>query len=200
MEAILHSPREMDGTGEAREGGTAHRHPLGMYFAVLYIPGRVERVPKGMGRKGPPGGFHLRLEGGSLPLPKAYRGKPMAAYLGSFLRVRFWPRTLADGTLDPRSPLAGFFPKPKLGQGSPLALRGRLVGVDREEGTFQVEIRPNPGGRLEEPFRLTLWASLALLEGLPPLGQGVYVKGQYRPGSRRLVALLAWPQTLWDDP
>ncbi len=51
--------------------------------------------------------------------------------------------------------------------------RGRLVGVDREEGRLVVEIRPNPQGILKEPFRLILHAALALLEELPPGERGV---------------------------
>lgn len=204
MEIVLNSSPEEEAVGEGANLPTAHHGGPGTYFAVLYVPGRVERAPrekgKGKGKRKPQNRFCLRLEETCFPLPKHHRGKPMEGYLGSTCGVRLWPRTLADGTLDPASPVAAFLPKPKVTEVALFALRGRLVAVDRDGGTFGVEIRQNPQGRLAEPFRLTLWASLSLLEDLPPLGQGVYVEGQYRPKSRRLVALKALPHPLWDDP
>ncbi|MCS6867131.1 MAG: hypothetical protein NZX11_00090, partial [Thermus sp.] len=77
--------------------------------------------------------------------------------------------------------------------------RGRLVGVDPEEGLLRVEIRPNPRGGLKEAFTLTLAAPLALLEGLPPPGSGVRVEGELRRGGL-LVARQAEACPLWDDP
>lgn len=64
---------------------------------------------------------------------------------------------------------------------------------------MEVEVRPNPQGRLEEPFRLTVWLPLSLFPRLPPLGRGVYLRGEYRPGSRRLVAREVGEAPLWDD-
>ncbi|MCY3290693.1 hypothetical protein, partial [Acinetobacter pittii] len=86
------------------------------------------------------------------------------------------------------------------GKGHPLmAAQGRVAFVDREEGRFGLEARPNPGGRLQEPFPLTLWAPLAPLEALT-LGSGVYVEGEARLKTRRLVAKKVEPARLWDDP
>lgn len=188
------------------EGNAPDSAPQGekgrTYFAVMYLAGIVEAVGKGRATR-----FCLRLgEGGAkgdcFPLPKSWRGKPMGTYLGKTCILRIWPRTLPNGTLDPKRPgdFGGLITDPSFVKPPHFQLRGRLVGVDREVGTFQVEIRPNPTGRLKEAFRLTLWASLAFLEGLPPLGHGVYVEGQYRPKSQRLVALQARPMALWDDP
>ena len=80
-----------------------------------------------------------------------------------------------------------------------MAAQGRVAFVDREEGRFGLEVRPNPKGRLKEPFTLTLWAPLALLEELT-LGSGVYVEGEARLKTRRLVAKKVEPARLWDDP
>jgi hypothetical protein len=86
----------------------------------------------------------------------------------------------------------------------------RVVYVDNEDydpelrrpraGTERLVVLPNPQGRLKEPFRLTLWAPLTLLEGLPPPGTGVEVRGVYAPRTRRLVAQEARAVRLWDDP
>jgi hypothetical protein len=50
--------------------------------------------------------------------------------------------------------------------------------VNPEEGHLQVEVRPNPGGKLRAPFTLTLLAPLSLLEALPPWGAGSTWKGR----------------------
>ncbi len=81
-----------------------------------------------------------------------------------------------------------------------MAAQGRVAFVDREEGRFGLEVRPNPKGKLKEPFTLTLWAPLSLLEGLPPVGGGVYVEGEARLATRRLVVRCVEPARLWDDP
>jgi hypothetical protein len=79
-------------------------------------------------------------------------------------------------------------------------LRGRLAAVNLEEGHLQVEVRPNPGGKLRAPFTLTLLAPLSLLEVLPPVGSAVYLEGEVRPRSGRLVVRRWEPARLWDDP
>jgi hypothetical protein len=79
-------------------------------------------------------------------------------------------------------------------------VRGRLAAVNLEEGHLQVEVRPNPGGKLRAPFTLTLLAPLSLLEVLPPVGSAVYLEGEVRPRSGRLVVRRWEPARLWDDP
>lgn len=182
--------------GQPGQGRSPYPEVGRTYFAVLYLFGTVERA-RG---KRPPSRFCLRVGEACVPLPGRFRGQPMSERVGQTLGVRLWPRTLPDGTLDLKSPFGGFMPELKRPGIFPFSLRGRLVAVDREEGTLQVEIRPNPRGRLQEAFRVTLWASLSLLEDLPPVGQGVYVQGEYRPKSGRLVAQVARGQPLWDDP
>ncbi|MDM7325197.1 MAG: hypothetical protein P3W93_009545, partial [Thermus sp.] len=66
--------------------------------------------------------------------------------------------------------------------------------------TLSLEIRPNPNGLLKKAFTLVLSAPLSLLEALPPVGSGVYLEGEYRPKSRRLVARVVVPRRLFDDP
>jgi hypothetical protein len=91
--------------------------------------------------------------------------------------------------------------EPHLWERAPyLHLRGRLAAVDLEEGRLQVEVRPNPGGKLRAPFTLTLLAPLSLLEVLPPVGSAVYLEGEVRPKSGRLVVRRWEPARLWDDP
>nr|WP_242596737.1 hypothetical protein [Thermus thermophilus] len=146
--------------------------------------------------------YRLRLPDGSfLRLPRAHRGRPMAGLVGAHIRGTFWPRTNGQGLLE-KSLRLGRIGAPKGdGKGHPLmAAQGRVAFVDREEGRFGLEVRPNPGGRLKEPFTLTLWAPLSLLEGLPPVGSGVYVEGEARLKTRRLVAKKVEPARLWDDP
>ena len=172
------------------------------YAAVVIVEGQVfvkeSRAPNGQVYTF----YRLRLPDGSfLRLPRAHRGRPMAGLVGAHIRGTFWPRTNGQGLLE-KSLRLGRIGAPKGdGKGHPLmAAQGRVAFVDREEGRFGLEVRPNPGGRLKEPFTLTLWAPLSLLEGLPPVGSGVYVEGEARLKTRRLVAKKVEPARLWDDP
>ncbi|WP_252973365.1 hypothetical protein [Thermus thermophilus] len=146
--------------------------------------------------------YRLRLPDGSfLRLPRAHRGRPMAELVGARIRGTFWPRTNGQGLLEKSLRLGRIGVPRGDGKGHPLmAAQGRVAFVDREEGRFGLEVRPNPGGRLKEAFTLVLWAPLSLLEALPPVGSGVYVEGEARLKTRRLVAKKAKPARLWDDP
>lgn len=172
------------------------------YAAVVVAEGQVfvkeSRAPNGQVYTF----YRLRLPDGSfLRLPRAHRGRPMAELVGARIRGTFWPRTNGQGLLE-KSLRLGRIGVPKGdSKGHPfMAAQGRVAFVDREEGRFGLEVRPNPGGRLKEPFTLTLWAPLSLLEGLPPVGSGVYVEGEARLKTRRLVAKKVEPARLWDDP
>ncbi|BCZ93290.1 hypothetical protein TthAA37_24790 (plasmid) [Thermus thermophilus] len=172
------------------------------YAAVVVVEGQVfvkeSQAPNGQVYTF----YRLRLPDGSfLRLPRAHRGRPMAELLGAHIRGTFWPRTNGQGLLE-KSLRLGRIGAPKGdAKGHPfMAAQGRVAFVDREEGRFGLEVRPNPGGRLKEPFTLTLWAPLSLLEDLPPVGSGVYVEGEARLKTRRLVAKKVEPARLWDDP
>jgi len=176
------------------------------YIAHLWAYGKV--VGRGSARGGLPGArFLLALpaeggEGAFLPLPAKHRGLALRSFLGRPVHAHFWPRTDGEGLLR-EAALVHIFPleDPPPGLSRPTFLvRGRLLGVEREGGRVAVEVRPNPKGRLKEPFTLVLWAPLSLLEGLPPVGSGVYVEGEARLKTRRLVAKKVEPARLWDDP
>lgn len=172
------------------------------YAAVVVAEGQVfvkeSRAPNGQVYTF----YRLRLPDGSfLRLPRVHRGRPMAELVGAHIRGTFWPRTNGQGLLEKSLRLGRIGVPRGDGKGHPLmAAQGRVAFVDREEGRFGLEVRPNPKGRLKEPFTLTLWAPLALLEGLPPVGSGVYVEGEARLKTRRLVAKKVEPARLWDDP
>ncbi|WP_114313615.1 hypothetical protein [Thermus caldifontis] len=166
------------------------------YFANLWVWGTLmqERRP----------GF-FRLEGSEGPilsfrfrLPRWVLGRT----LGRFSWGRFWPRTKKDGTLDLKATqLYSIVPwRESPEPGAFLTAQGRLAAVDRERATLTLEIRPNPDGLLKKPFTLVLLAPLSLMEALPPVGNGVYLEGEYRPKSRRLVVKAVVPRRLWDDP
>lgn len=172
------------------------------YAAVVLVEGQVfvkeSQAPNGQVYTF----YRLRLADGSfLRLPRAYRGRPMAGLVGARIRATFWPRTNGQGLLEKSLRLGRIGAPKEDSKGHPfMAAQGRVAFVDREEGRFGLEVRPNPGGRLKEPFTLTLWAPLSLLEGLPPVGSGVYVEGEARLKTRRLVAKKVEPARLWDDP
>lgn len=172
------------------------------YAAVVVVEGQVfvkeSQAPNGQVYTF----YRLRLPDGSfLRLPRAHRGRPMAERVGAHIRGTFWPRTNGQGLLEKFLRLGRIGAPKGDGKGHPLmAAQGRVAFVDREEGRFGLEVRPNPGGRLKEPFTLTLWAPLSLLEDLPPVGSGVYVEGEARLKTRRLVAKKVEPARLWDDP
>jgi len=158
---------------------------MGHYFhALLVVPGRIVL------EKGRP-----RLDVGSeKPLRAEWRSRPLRAlasrpeFVGPDLFFSIWPRT-KKGKLDPRRSIVVRLNK-ELPEGfSPgLHALGRLERVDREEGFFELAILPNPEGGLKDPFSLTIWAGLELLENLPPPGSGIRIEGELRPKSLRLVA------------
>ena len=171
------------------------------YAAVVIVEGQVfvkeSRAPNGQVYTF----YRLRLPDGSfLRLPRAHRGRPMSELVGAHIRGTFWPRTNGQGLLEKFLRLGRIGAPRGDSKGHPfMAAQGRVAFVDREEGRFGLEVRPNPGGRLKEPFTLTLWAPLALLEELT-LGSGVYVEGEARLKTRRLVVRRLEPAGLWDDP
>lgn len=166
------------------------------YFANLWVWGTTMQETR-------PGFFRLEGSVGSL-LSFRFRLPRWMLYrvLGRPSWARFWPRTRKDGTLDLKATqLASIVPwREALETETLLTAQGRLVGVDRERATLSLEIRPNPNGLLKKAFTLVLSAPLSLLEALPPVGSGVYLEGEYRPKSRRLVARVVVPRGLWDDP
>ena len=175
------------------------------YIAHLWAYGKV--VERGSARGGLPGArllLALPAEGGEeafLPLPARHRGLFLRGFLGRSVHAHFWPRTDGEGLLR-EAALVHIFPwaDPPPGLPRPTFLvRGRLLGVEREGGRMAVEVRPNPKGKLKEPFTLTLWASLSLLEGLPPPGTRVELRGEYAPSSRRLLVREARAVRLWDE-
>ncbi|WP_252829594.1 hypothetical protein [Thermus scotoductus] len=144
------------------------------YAAVVIVEGQVfvkeSRAPNGQVYTF----YRLRLPDGSfLRLPRAHRGRPMAERVGAHIRGTFWPRTNGQGLLE-KSLRLGRIGAPKGdSKGHPfMAAQGRVAFVDREEGRFGLEVRPNPGGRLKEPFTLTLWAPSPSSRACPPWEAG----------------------------
>jgi hypothetical protein len=170
------------------------------YVATLYTAGHV-RVREVRTREGGVRTLYY------LEVPEAPKGvvfalprKLGARLLGQRLLSQHAPRTERKGVLAGKQHFLRPVPPDRF-PGSPFFfVRGRLVAVSPEEGHLQVEVRPNPGGRLKEPFTLTLWAPLSLLEALPPVGSAVYLEGELRPKSGRLVVRRWEPARLWDDP
>jgi hypothetical protein len=131
-----------------------------------------------------------------LPLPRGLG----QTFLNQRIGVVYAPRTDEQGALKGRLDYLRRL-DPTLWERAPyFHLRGRLAAVNPEEGHLQVEVRPNPGGKLRAPFTLTLLAPLSLLEVLPPVGSAVYLEGEVRPRSGRLVVRRWEPARLWDDP
>ena len=144
--------------------------------------------------------YHLEAPGYPrgvfLPLPRGLG----QTFLNQRIGVVYAPRTDEQGALKGRLDYLRRL-DPTLWERAPyFHLRGRLAAVDLEEGRLQVEVRPNPGGKLRAPFTLTLLAPLSLLEALPPVGSAVYLEGEVRPRSGRLVVRRWEPARLWDDP
>ncbi len=160
----------------------------GHYHALVVVPGRIARRGKSgrplvdLGAEKP-----LRLEWSSKTLRLA-----AAHNLGREVLWFIWPRT-QEGRLAGTSRVAHFKKRP-LSEEAPepgFYALGRLEAVNREEGFFELAVLPNPEGRLEKPFTLTVWAGLDVLETLPEPGAAVRVKGELRPKSLRLVAFEA---------
>lgn len=177
------------------------------YFAWLGLWGTLERKALPAKGKRPPRQVYVLQEPhlGEVPLwfPKGAReripGWVFQRNLGRIVLVHLAPRTDARGLWSARESQALNFTRKEEVKPPQFQARGRLVGVDLEEGLLLLEVRPNPEGLLKEPFRLTLYASLSLLEALPPVGSGVYLEGELRPKTRRLVVRRAEPAPLWDD-
>lgn len=176
--------------------------PRPLYFAAMVAVGQVvakeKRAQNGQVRTF----YHLRFPDGSfLFLPRVYRGRSLSEWLGRTVKALYWPRTDAKGRLERVFPLGRLEALEAEGakERPILSARGRLAFVDREEGRFGLEVRPNPQGQLKAPFTLVLWASLHLLEALPPVGSGVFVEGEARLKTRRLVVRRVEPASLWDD-
>lgn len=172
-------------------------------MAHLRAYGRVARGEKRRKGEPPPSPFRLLLGDGeaSLPLPPRLYRLRVKTFLDQPVLAHFWPRTDEEGLLE-RPLLAHIFAQeapPEAGRPT-FRVRGRLLAADRDAARLVVEVRPNPKGRLREPFTLILWAPLALLEELPPPGAGVELRGEYAPRTRRLLAREARAARLWDDP
>lgn len=188
---------------EVQHGGKA---PSSFYFAWLGLWGTLERKTLPVKGKRPPRQAYVLQEPllGEVPLwfPKEARKRiapwALQRHLGRIVLVHLAPRTDAQGLWSPRESQALKLVRTDEVKPPRFQARGRLVGVDRQEGRLLVEIRPNPEGLLKEPFRLTLHAALSLLEELPPVGSGVYLEGELRPKTRRLVVTRAEPEPLWD--
>jgi hypothetical protein len=171
------------------------------YVATLFTEGRV-RVREVRTREGKVRALYY------LEVPEAPKGVVFALpkrlgarLLGQPLLAQHAPRTDGKGLLGGKQDFLRTVPQDRC-WGRPFFcfVRGRLAAVDLEEGHLQVEVRPNPGGKLRAPFTLTLLAALSLLEALPPVGSGVYLEGELRPKSGRLVVRRWEPARLWDDP
>ncbi len=155
------------------------------YHALVVIPGRI--VQKGkhplvdIGAKEP-----LQLEWKNKLVRRAASHPENA---GREVLWLIWPRT-EKGKLAKTSQVAGFLKHPFPEDASPPGFYalGRLETVNLEEGSLELTILPNPEGSLTEPFTLTIWAGLEVLEALPEPGAGVRIRGELRPRSLRLVA------------
>jgi hypothetical protein len=110
-----------------------------------------------------------------------------------------WPRTDPKGRVNPKASMVGKLYPVSEGFEEGFVAQGRLVEVNPERGFLVLEVRGNPEGRLKEAFRLAVWASPEVLEGLPPVGSGVHLKGEYIEKARKLVAWKVEPVALWDD-
>ena len=171
------------------------------YVATLFTEGRV-RVREVRTREGGVRTLYY------LEVPEAPKGVVFALpkrlgarLLGQPLLAQHAPRTNGKGLLGGKQDFLRTVPQDRCwGRPFFFFVRGRLAAVDLEEGRLQVEVRPNPGGKLRAPFTLTLLAPLSLLEALPPVGSAVYLEGELRPKSGRLVVRRWEPARLWDDP
>ena len=170
-----------------------------IYYAALWSVGQVRvRELKKKAKVLPL--YYLEVPGYPrgvfLELPRGFAQPRLGQTIGFIHAPRTDERAVLKGHLSYVRHL-----EPHLWERAPyFHLRGRLTAVDLEEGQLQVEVRPNPGGRLRAPFTLTLLAPLSLLEALPPVGSAVYLEGELRPKSGRLVVRRWEPARLWDDP
>ncbi|GAA4012107.1 hypothetical protein GCM10022631_25000 [Deinococcus rubellus] len=116
---------------------------------------------------------------------RAFETAPPAA--DQLLQVELWPRT-ADGRvnlleLGKYKPISSAAPK----LGFQFIAAGRLISVDSEEGSLEVNIEPNDQGVMQEAFALRVWASLDALKTLPRKSKTFRLEGEYRPQSQRLI-------------
>jgi len=103
-----------------------------------------------------------------------------------------WPRTDKEGLLGNGTQLALYKAVGELEREPGLHALGELVKVDKDNALLQLQIHPNEKqGNLHKPFRLSLVASLELLEGLPEIGSGLEVWGELKPRTGRLVVTKA---------
>jgi hypothetical protein len=170
------------------------------YYASLWSVGHVRLREVKKGKDKVFSFYYLEApnypRGVFLPIPRGLG----QAFLNQRIGAIYAPRTDEQGVLKGRLDYLRRL-DPALWERAPhFHLRARLIAVDPKEGHLQVEVRPNPGGRLKEPFTLTLLAPLSLLEALPPVGSAVYLEGELRPKSGRLVVRRWEPARLWDDP
>ena len=116
---------------------------------------------------------------------QAFETAPPAA--DQLLQVELWPRT--DGGRVTLLELGKYRPiisaAPKLG--FQFIAAGRLVRVDSEEGSLEINIEPNDQGIMQEAFALQVWASLDALKTLPRKSKTFRLEGEYRPQSQRLI-------------
>ncbi|WP_152640278.1 hypothetical protein [Thermus filiformis] len=213
------SPQEERGVAPPEKGT--------VYFAVLWVQGTLTwrwfRPPPrpGKGGNASPQGEHGkkgdRLERRYQVTASGHRlsllrpaprkrfvrelNKRMAKAGSGELLALIWPRTGKSGTLAwDRSIVYRAYLLKEGEEAKPgFQARGRLLEVNRDDGYLLLEIRPNPQGILKRPFTLTVFASLALMDGLPPVGSGVYLEGDVRLATGRLVARKVEPAKLWDD-
>jgi len=194
MPEELHREETQEPQGEVR-------HPY--YVAVIRMEARIDTLTVTPKDK-PPREVLVLLRGENrlrFPLSKvARRWAPRLKEAGTErVKALVWPRTDPKGKVNPKASIVGrLYPIPE-GFEEGLLAQGRLVEVNLEKGFLILEVRKNPKGKLKEAFRLSVWASSEVLEGLPPVGGGVYLRGEYLEKERKLVARNVEPVALWDD-
>lgn len=135
------------------------------------------------------GGHPLTLPVAASQLERLRSNPPVA---GQIHLVRLWFRTLEGAVTDVE---LGGFVVPREGetvseadqQKLEFQIGGRIVAVNKEEGSLTLKIEPHSQGALQEPFSIEVWASLDLMKQLQGIGRTMIFTGEYRPGSGRLV-------------